>query len=103
MQLTCTPSSLPRSARHLVKAATAALTELPMVKCFSGLRPLVPPIAISAPRRSLSSGREPHMGEEFQRVAFLPVGIGEREEVAAPGGAGIVHENVEMAELAPRR
>ena len=57
MQLTRTPSSLPRSARHLVNAATAALTELPMVKRFSGLRPLVPPIATSAPLRSFSSGQ----------------------------------------------
>src|SRR6516162_6594736 len=56
-QLTRTPSVLPRSARHLVKAATAALTELPMVKRCSGLRPLVPPIATSEPRRSLSSGQ----------------------------------------------
>src|SRR5262245_20045178 len=46
--------------------------------------------------------REPHMGEEFQRVALLPIGVGEREEIAAPGGAGIVDEDVEMAELASR-
>jgi hypothetical protein len=42
------------------------------------------------------------MGEEFQRVALLPIGVGEREEIAALGCAGIVHEDVEMAEFAPR-
>jgi len=40
----------------LVKAATAALTELPMVNSAVGLRPPVPPIEISAPRRSRNSG-----------------------------------------------
>ena len=40
------------------------------------------------------------MGEEFQRVAVFPVGVGEIEEIAALGGAGIVDENVEPAELA---
>jgi hypothetical protein len=41
----------------LVKAATAALTELPMVNCAVGLRAPVPPIEISEPCRSLSSGQ----------------------------------------------
>ena len=40
------------------------------------------------------------MGEEFQRVAVLPIGVGEIEEIAALGGAGIVDENIEAAELA---
>ena len=40
------------------------------------------------------------MGEEFQRVAVFPIGVGEIEEIAALGGAGIVDENVEPAELA---
>ena len=43
------------------------------------------------------------MGEEFEREALLPVGVGEREEVAALGGAGIVDENVERAVFAPHR
>src|SRR5215510_11869792 len=90
MQLTCTPSSLPRWARAFEKAAHAALTELPMVKAASGLRPLVPPMVMS----------EPHMGKELEREALLPVGVGEIEEVAALGGAGIAHEHVEMAEFA---
>ena len=38
------------------------------------------------------------MGEEFQRVAVRPVGVGEREEIAALGGAGIVDQDVEAAE-----
>ena len=41
-----------------------------------------------------------HMGEEFQRIAVFPVGVGKLEEVAALGGAGIVDQNVEPAELA---
>src|SRR5262245_28018316 len=57
MQLTCTPSSLPRWASAFEKAAQAALTELPMVKAASGLRPLVPPIVMSEPRRAFSSGQ----------------------------------------------
>src|SRR5262249_39660133 len=47
--------------------------------------------------------RKPHVGEELQRKAILPVGVGELEEIAALGGAGIVDEDVEMAELAARR
>jgi len=39
------------------------------------------------------------MGEEFQRVAVLPIGVGERHEIAALGGAGIVDQNVETAEF----
>jgi len=38
----------------LLKAAQAALTELPMVKAASGLRPLVPPMVMSEPRRACS-------------------------------------------------
>ena len=38
------------------------------------------------------------MGEEFERIAVLPVGIGQGEEIAALGGAGIVDEDVEPAE-----
>src|SRR5205823_3033792 len=41
--------------------------------------------------------------EEFQRKAFLPVCIGELEEIAALGGAGIVDENIETAEFALRQ
>ena len=70
-----------------MKAATAALTELPMVNSASGFRPLVPPMLTSEPRRALSSGqacaREPHVGEELQRIAVLPVGVGQFEEAAA--------------------
>ncbi len=43
------------------------------------------------------------MGEEFERVAVVPVGVGELEEIAALGGAGIVDEYVEAAELALHR
>src|SRR6516164_3728343 len=57
MQFTRTPSVLPRSARHLLKAATAALTELPMVNSAVGLRPPVPPIEMSAPPRSANNGQ----------------------------------------------
>ena len=39
------------------------------------------------------------MGKEFQRKALLPVGVSEIEEVAALGGASVVHEHVEMAEF----
>ena len=38
-------------------AATAALTELPMVNSASGLRPLAPPIETNEPRRSFRSGQ----------------------------------------------
>jgi hypothetical protein len=37
------------------------------------------------------------MGEEFQGVAFLPVGIGEGKKIAAAGGAGIVDQDVQPA------
>src|SRR5262249_36448598 len=47
--------------------------------------------------------REPHMGEEFERVAVLPVGVGELEEIPALGGAGIIDEHIEAAELALHR
>ena len=43
------------------------------------------------------------MGEELERVTVLPVGVGQREEIAALGGAGIVDEDVEAAELALHR
>ena len=51
------------------------------------------------------------MGEEFQRIAVLPVGVGQREEIAALGGAGVVDEDVErrrtraarIDQLAPAR
>ena len=83
-----------------MKAATAALTELPMVNRSSGFRPLVPPALLQErPGRA----REPHMGEKFQRVAVLPIGIGQRQEIAALGRAGIVDQNVEAAEFAPHR
>jgi hypothetical protein len=35
------------------------------------------------------------MGEEFQRIAVGPVGVGELDKVAAPGGAGIVDQDVD--------
>src|SRR5262249_53547965 len=47
--------------------------------------------------------REPHMGEKFKRVAVLPVGVGELEEIAALGGAGIVDEHIKTPEFAPHR
>jgi len=47
--------------------------------------------------------REPHMGEKFQRITIFPIGIGQRQEIAALGGAGIVDQNVESAEFAPHR
>ena len=67
MQLTCTPSVLPMSARHLVKAATAALTELPMVNSASGFlaagaadrdeRAALRPSAAARPRAPAARGR----------------------------------------------
>src|SRR5207248_6190899 len=47
--------------------------------------------------------RQPHMREEFQCVAFLPVGIGEGEKVTALGGPGIIDKNIEATEFASRR
>ena len=41
------------------------------------------------------------MAKKFHRIAFRPVGIGERKEIAALGGAGIVDQNVEAAEMLP--
>jgi hypothetical protein len=38
--------------------------------------------------------REPHMGEKFQRVAVFPIGVGQRQEIAALGRTGIVDQNV---------
>jgi hypothetical protein len=43
------------------------------------------------------------MGEKFERIAFGPILVGQREEIAALGRAGIVDENVESAEFPPRR
>src|SRR5689334_5878685 len=43
---------------------------------------------------------EPDMGEEFQRVTVFPIGVGETQEIAALGGAGIVDQNIERAKLA---
>ena len=43
------------------------------------------------------------MGEEFQRIPVGPVGVGQRKEIAAPGGAGVVDQDIEPAELALRR
>ena len=40
------------------------------------------------------------MGKKFQRIAVLPVGVGELEKIAALGGAGIVDQNIEAAEIA---
>ena len=39
------------------------------------------------------------MAEEFEGIAVGPVGVIQLEEAAAPGCAGIVHENVEVAEF----
>jgi hypothetical protein len=38
------------------------------------------------------------MGEEFQRIAFGPVGVRKGEKIAAFGGAGIVDQDVEATE-----
>src|SRR5205814_218406 len=46
---------------------------------------------------------EPHMGEEFERKAVGPFGIGQLEEVAALGGAGVVDQDVEPPEFAAHR
>ena len=89
---------------HLVKAATAALTEAADGELGSRLAPAgaadgderAAPLLEQRP----GGAREPHMGEEFQRVAVLPIGVGELEEIAALGGAGIVDQNIERAELA---
>src|SRR5205807_9848869 len=45
----------------------------------------------TAPRLQQRPGGagEPHMGEEFQRVAILPVGVGQSQKIAALGGACI--------------
>jgi hypothetical protein len=43
------------------------------------------------------------MGEEFERKAVRPFGVGQLEEVAALGGAGVVDQDVEPAELAAHR
>jgi len=40
------------------------------------------------------------MGEELERVTVVPIGLGQREEVAALGRACIVDEDVEASELA---
>src|SRR5215468_12001652 len=40
------------------------------------------------------------MREELQRIAVFPIGVGQSQEIAALGGAGIVDENVERVELA---
>ena len=46
----------------------------PMVKAAIGMRPLVPPIVTTEPldsrKQRPGSAREPHMGEEFERVAL---------------------------------
>src|SRR4051812_19626770 len=59
----------------------------------------------AAPRLQQRPGRtrEPHMAEEFERVAVLPIGIGELEEITTLGGAGIVDEHIKAAELALHR
>ena len=75
-----------------------------MVKPAVGTRPLVPPMLTSEPLALLQQrpggAREPHMGEELERIAVRPVGVGEGEEIAALGGAGIVDQDVEAAERA---
>ena len=88
-----------------MKRGTAAFTELPMVNSAVGLR-----AAGAADRNQRTvpffqkrpgGARQPHMGEEFQRIAVFPIGVGKVEEIAALGGAGIVDQNIEPAELAP--
>src|ERR1019366_10468368 len=51
-------------------------------------------------QRGPARAREPHMGEELERKSILPVGVAEREEVAALGRAGIVDQDVQSAEFA---
>src|SRR5262245_8187165 len=41
------------------------------------------------------------MREEFQRIAICPIGVGQFEEVAPLGRAGIVDKDVEPAEFPP--
>ena len=40
------------------------------------------------------------MREELEGVTVFPVGVGQGEEIAALGSAGVVDEDVEAAELA---
>ena len=47
--------------------------------------------------------REAHMREELEGVTVFPVGVGQGEEIAALGSAGVVDEDVEAAELALER
>ena len=72
-----------------------------MVKPAVGTRPLVPPMLTSEPplafKQRPGGARKPHMGEELERIAVRPVGVGEGEEIAALGGAGIVDQDVEPA------
>src|SRR6266702_775767 len=43
------------------------------------------------------------MGKKLQRKSVLPIGIGQREEIAPLGRPCIVDEDIEPAELPPRR
>ena len=56
--------------------------------------------ALACLQQRPGGARQPHMGEELERVAVGPVLVGECEEIAALGGTGIVDQNVETAELA---
>jgi hypothetical protein len=48
------------------------------------------------------SAGEAYMCKKFQCIAFRPVGIAQRKEIAPLGGAGIIDQNIEPAEGASR-
>ena len=105
MQLTCTPSCLPMSAKRLAEGRAggidgAADREARMRLASAGARDRDQGTAALLQERPGGAG-EPHMGEELERKSVLPIGIAEREEVAALGRARIVDQDVQAAEFAP--
>ena len=77
-----------------------------MVNWGPGVRPPAPAMMISragtgAQMRPCDAG-EADGAEEFEGEPILPVLLGERFEIAAFGGARVVDEDVEAAELCER-
>ena len=103
MALTRTPSLTPRSASAFVNSRAAALTLPPIVKSALPVRPPTPMMLTIVPLlaiRCFQAARLRRIApKNFSANPSVPVGVGELEEIAALGGAGVVDQQIDPAEF----
>ena len=85
-----------------MRESSAALTDPPMVNCAPGVRPPAPEMNTTDPDSGFQvrprGARQPNRSEVLQREAIGEIVVGQFQELAALGGAGIVHDDVETSE-----